>query len=110
MRVLVNGARDQIFSNAALAADQHGGIRRRDALDQRQHGLHFFAVRDDIVVLVAPAERFAQRAIFLAQLREWRAPCGSRASVRRARMASKRSRSPQLSSRPRLIRRCHTPS
>ena len=68
MRVLVDRARDQILSYAAFAAEQHGGIRGRDALDQRQHGLHFRAVRDDVVVLVSLAERLAQRAILLAKL------------------------------------------
>ena len=67
LRVLVNGAGDQIFSDAAFAAEQHGGIGRRDALDQRQHGLHFVALRHDVVVGVAAAQRLAQRAIFFAQ-------------------------------------------
>ena len=66
--MFVNGARDQIFSHAAFAADQHGGVRGRDALDQREHGLHFVAVRDDILVVVAVAERLAQVAVFLAQV------------------------------------------
>ena len=65
--MFVNGAGDQIFSDAAFAAEQHRGIRRRDALDQRQHGLHLVALRDDVVVGVAAAQRFAQRAVFLAQ-------------------------------------------
>ena len=67
LRMLVNGAGDQIFSDAAFAAEQHGGVGRRHALDQREHGLHFVALRDDVVVGVAVAQRFAQRAIFLAQ-------------------------------------------
>ena len=67
LRMFVNGARDQIFSDAAFAAEQHRRIRRRDALDHRQHGLHLVALRDDVGVGVAAAERFAQRAIFLAQ-------------------------------------------
>ena len=66
--MLVNGAGDQVLAHAAFAAEQHGGVGGRDALDERQHGLHFFAARDDVLVFVAPAEGFAQVAIFLAQL------------------------------------------
>ena len=68
VRMLVNRARDQILSDAAFAAEKHGRIRRRDALDERQHGLHFLALRDDVVVFVALAEGFAQITIFFAQL------------------------------------------
>ena len=65
--MFVNGARDQIFSDAAFAAEQHRRVRRRDALDHREHGLHLVALRDDVGVGVAASERFAQRAVFLAQ-------------------------------------------
>ena len=67
LRMFVNGAGDQIFSDAAFAAEQHRRVGRRDALDHREHGLHFVALRDDVGVGVAAAERFAQRAVFLAQ-------------------------------------------
>ena len=67
LRVLVNGAGDQVFSDAAFAAEQHRRVRRRDALDQREHRLHFVALRDDVGVGVAAAQLFAQRAVFLAQ-------------------------------------------
>ena len=43
-------------------------LRRRHAFDQRQHGLHFRAVRDDVVVLVFHSECFAQCPVFLAEL------------------------------------------
>src|SRR5487761_66292 len=66
--MLVNGARDQIFSAAAFTAEQDSGIRRCDALDQSQYSLHFFAFRDDIGIFIALAEGFAKRAILFAQL------------------------------------------
>ncbi len=66
--MLVNGARDQILADAAFAADQNSGVGGRHALDEAEHSLHFVALRDDVLVFVAAAERLAQIAIFLAQL------------------------------------------
>ena len=64
---LVDACGDQILAHAAFAAEQNRGMRRRDALDQGQHFLHFRAVRDDVGILVALAQGFAQRAVFFAQ-------------------------------------------
>ncbi len=66
--MLVNGAGNQVFSHAALAADQHRHVRRRHSLHQRQHRLHLFALRHDVGVFVAPPERLAQGTVFFAQL------------------------------------------
>src|SRR4029077_17390739 len=66
--VLVNGAGDEIFSDAAFAAEKDSGICGCDALDQCEDGLHFFAAGDDVVVMIALAEGLAQVAIFFAQV------------------------------------------
>ena len=79
--MLVDGARDQILADAAFAAEQHGGVGGRDALDEAEHRLHFVAARDDVFVFVAAAKRFAQVAVFLAQ-------CVRRSSLRITRTSS----------------------
>ena len=66
MGMLMNRARDQIFSHPALAAKQHRRVGGRHALDKRQHRLHRFALGHDVVVLIALAQGLAQLAVFLA--------------------------------------------
>ena len=65
--MLVNRARDQVFSDTAFSAQQYRGIGGRDALDQREDRLHFVALRNDIGVRVAMSQLFAKRAIFFTQ-------------------------------------------
>src|SRR5437879_4916837 len=67
-RDLVNGARDQVLSDAAFSTQQHGGVRSRHSLDLSQHVLHLWAARDDIRMLIAlPLQPFPKRAILFAQ-------------------------------------------
>ena len=63
----MDGARDQVLAHAAFSAQQHGGIGGGNALHRRQHFLHLRAVGNDVAKLVALAQRFAQRAVLLAQ-------------------------------------------
>src|SRR5205823_15076025 len=46
--VEVNGARDQLFSRAALAADQDRAVGLGNTPDQREYFLHSLADRDDV--------------------------------------------------------------
>ena len=47
LRALVDRARHQLLAGAALAEDQHGGVRRRHALHHAQHLLHARAPGED---------------------------------------------------------------
>ena len=44
----MNGARDQLFSRAALAADQDRAVGLGNTPDQREYFLHSLADRDDV--------------------------------------------------------------
>ena len=59
--------RDQILANAALSAQQNGGVGGRNAFDSSQHFLHFGTAGDDVGMAVFLSQGFAQRAILLAQ-------------------------------------------
>jgi hypothetical protein len=65
--VEVDGARDQLLADAALAREQDGGARRRDPLDGGEDLLHRLAAPDDVVELVAAAQLRFQLAILVAQ-------------------------------------------
>ena len=67
VRVLMDGVGDEILADAAFAAEENGGIRGSDALDERENGLHFFAAGDDIVVVIALAEGFAESAVLFTE-------------------------------------------
>ena len=58
---------DQVFSHAALPANEYRGKSRRDALRQCQYLLHFRAACDDVGVVVLPSQRLSQAAVFLPQ-------------------------------------------
>ncbi len=110
LRMFVNGAGDQIFSDAAFAAQQHRGIGRRDALDQRQHGLHFVAMRDDVGVGVAASQRLAQRAVFFAQAVRIEFLANHQHEFGERKRLCNDNRSRRFSSLRRRIRPCRTPS
>src|SRR5581483_2112987 len=40
MRKRMQASRDHLFSHAMFSGDEHVSVRRRNALDQRQHALH----------------------------------------------------------------------
>ena len=65
--MFVDGARDEVLADAAFAAEEDGGVGGRDALDEGENFLHATTFRDDVGVLVALAEGFAEGAIFFAQ-------------------------------------------
>ena len=50
----MNGAREQLLARAALAEQQHGGVRRGDLPGGRQRVAHHLAAADQ---LAAPLER-----------------------------------------------------
>ena len=64
-RALVDGARDQLLADAALAADQHGDVAVGDLLDDLRDAAHLLAVAPDRAVLVV-----AELLTELAQLRD----------------------------------------
>ena len=45
---LVNGPDDELFARAALAADQHGSVGRRELPHQRERGFHLVGHADNI--------------------------------------------------------------
>ena len=55
--VEMNRARDELLARAALALDEHGRLRRGDAIEPREHGLHRGPVADEVRVVVASLER-----------------------------------------------------
>ena len=67
VRVLVNRARHQVLANAAFSSDEDSCIGRSYSFDKAEDGLHFVTPRNDIFVLVATSQRFAEGAILLPQ-------------------------------------------
>ena len=55
---IVDRARDELLAGAALAGDQHGRARRRDALDGAEHAAHHLALADQ-----APEPRLARHLV-----------------------------------------------
>ena len=56
-RRLVDGARDDVLAAAGLAADEHGQIGRRDALEHTEHLAHAHRASDHVAEGVARADR-----------------------------------------------------
>src|ERR1019366_10155625 len=56
-RLFVNGAGDQVFANAALSAQQHSGVGRRNAFHGGEPLLHFRAAGNNIRMAVFLAQR-----------------------------------------------------
>src|SRR6185295_10033668 len=56
--VEMDGARDEVFADAALAGQQYGGTGRRHALDGRENLLHDRAPPDDVVKLISAPQLF----------------------------------------------------
>ena len=69
--MLMDRARDHVLADAAFAGQQHRGARGRHAHDGRENLLHRGAAADDVFELIALAQRFAQLAIFVAQLADF---------------------------------------
>src|SRR5262249_42003221 len=76
-RAVVDRVGDELLAGAALAADEHEAVARRDAIDERQHAVDRGAVPDDGRILVAP-RRLARLVARLGARRE------RRGTVRRA--------------------------
>ena len=68
--VAVDGARDELLADAALALDQHRRVGRRGAADRGHHLLQRGAVADH---LVADFDRLLERSVLVAQPRAARA-------------------------------------
>src|SRR5688572_31358178 len=66
-RVEMNRARDQLLARARFAANQHGAVRGRDALDGGKHLLHRLAAAKDVRKFVAAVQRALQQDIFLLE-------------------------------------------
>ena len=60
---LVDRARHELLAGAALAEDEHRGVRRRDALDEAQHGAHRRPVADDVREAARHVEAPLQHAV-----------------------------------------------
>ena len=71
---LVDRARDDLLAGAALAGDEHGGVGRRDALDQVVCLLHRGALPDEGVESRQPSRLQAQPLHLLAQAAVRRRP------------------------------------
>ena len=100
----VDGARDELLAGAALAGDEDGRARRRDALDNRQHALDRRARADEDQL--APVGRARGRgALFDAEPASIESRARSRARAGPPRSASRRSRRPPRASPRRPIRR-----
>ena len=63
----MDGAGDQVFTDAAFARQQNGGSRGRHAHDGGEKFLHHGAAADDVVEFVAVAQFFAQLPILITQ-------------------------------------------
>ena len=60
LRVVVDGAGDELLAGAGLAAHEHGGVALGDLLHDAEHGRQRAARPDDVVELVDAALRVAQ--------------------------------------------------
>ena len=62
LRRAMNGARNELLAGARLAANEHGEVRSRHLLEDRENLAHSHAVSDEVVELLPPAEVDLDRA------------------------------------------------
>ena len=67
----MNGARDQVFADAAFARQQHRSARRRHAHHRSENLLHRRAAADDVVPAVLAAEFLFKLAVLVAQIADF---------------------------------------
>src|SRR5205814_884140 len=66
-RPAMDGARDELFADAALARDERGRLVVRDLRDRLEDRLHRRALRQDVLEEVLAPDLLPQRAVLAAE-------------------------------------------